>query len=470
MIASRDIVQLLVALFAAIPCASVGADQPAFAPSNNGVNRPHFGARLGGDSSADRRRATFIEAAYASADEGVCEVLSPDPAYVDEMLSQLQPDGAKKYERRVALVVGNGAYQKVTRLTNPPNDANSMARLFRAIGFTVYRAIDVTEAGLGDCFSRFKADLEISDANATKADIALFFYAGHGVQLTSAKDNKKRNYMLSVDARVDEATGKAAGFTQIDAVLTEMRAHAKQAAFFYDACRNAPFGAGVVKQVDGQSVRQFDASGAAPINAEETDAASQAGLFIAYATSPNKTADDSWAGGASTHSPFTQALLDGLAIPGETLDQALAGVFDKVLEKTNGRQTPWISSSLTADLRLNGQYGTREISTRTESFAVQSSALREQGRRQGAIIAALKGLPKLWIEGDDAKTFGLARAELARSIWRKSGKSIGGDAMRAKFSPDGRRIVTTDVYGRSARVFVASIGKKLLTFAGDNEN
>ncbi|MEQ1931914.1 MAG: caspase family protein, partial [Parvularculaceae bacterium] len=166
----------------------------------------------------------FIEAALKTPTVGACEVLSPDPGFVEEMLVRFGEGGAKSYERRVALVVGNGAYQSISPLTNPPKDAASMAKMFRALGFTVYRAVDATEKSLDDCFARFKGDLEAADKAGAKADIALFFYSGHGVQLTSQADNEKRNYMLAVDARVDES-GKAKGFRQVDKVLTEIRAH-----------------------------------------------------------------------------------------------------------------------------------------------------------------------------------------------------------------------------------------------------
>ena len=79
------------------------------------------------------------------------------------MLVRFGEGGAKSYERRVALVVGNGAYQSITPLKNPPNDAASMAKMFRALGFTVYRAVDATEKSLDDCFQKFKGDLEASD-------------------------------------------------------------------------------------------------------------------------------------------------------------------------------------------------------------------------------------------------------------------------------------------------------------------
>ena len=346
----------------------------------------------------------FLRVALAAPKRGGCEVVSPDPGFREEMLldvERLKKDGERRYQRRVALVVGNGAYREpVKALPNPPNDATSMARMFMGLGFTVYRAIDASEAGFNDCFAQFKADLESSDRTASrsagrasgeenadaageddgKTDIALFFYAGHGVQLTSTADNVKRNYMMSVDASVD-ANGKAKGFRQVDAVLNEMRAHSKQAVFLYDACRDSPYEEGTIKEADGRPVRFGQVEGPAPVEIEEEDAASQAGLFIAYATSPGKTADDDWGPQGSTHSPFTEALLKNLPTPGDGIEEALVDAYFDVRELTDGQQTPWTSSSLTERVRLNGAVRSADIRVRAGDQAARGTAQRDNGRR-----------------------------------------------------------------------------------------
>ena len=186
-----------------------------------------FGPRDG--SWSETMHEAFLRTAFAPATSGSCQALGPDPAYVEEMLIDVETIGSANgptYQRRVALVVGNSAYENgVAPLKNPVNDATSMARVLRALGFTVWRGIDLDAGALEACLDRFTSDLATNEA-----DVALFFYAGHGVQLTSA-DNDKRNYMLSVDAKV-EASGRGRGFKQIDAVLSQMRAHADQSVFF----------------------------------------------------------------------------------------------------------------------------------------------------------------------------------------------------------------------------------------------
>ncbi|MEQ1931490.1 MAG: caspase family protein [Parvularculaceae bacterium] len=443
----RAIVACLTVIWAAALCASPGFAQEQTKVSNV-LARPLAASE-----------AQFIEAALQTPAAGSCDVLSPDPGFVEEMLVRFGANGAKSYERRVALVVGNGAYRSIGTLTNPPNDAKSMAKMFRALGFTVYRAVDATEAALDVCFLKFKGDLEASDAAGAKADIALFFYAGHGVQLTSQADNEKRNYMLSVDAKVD-AGGKAKGFRQVDAVLNEMRAHSKQAVFLYDACRNAPYGEGAVKEADGAAVRQFDVEGAAPIVAAESETASQAGLFIAYATSPGKTADDAW-GAGSGHSPFTEALLKNLPEPGVAIGEALVAAQLDVAKLTAPHgQVPWSTSSLQTPLHLMGELKRDQVLPKSVLRAGQAENAMSRGQRGEALAAALKGMRRDWSSGAAAKSVASARIALARAYMsadvRFDHKNEIVDS--AAFSPDGKRVVTSS---NGAFVWDAATGRRL---------
>ena len=261
-----------------------------------------------------------------------CEVLDPDQGFVDEMLVRVSEDGSKSYERRVALVIGNGNYQgAIGRLDNPANDATSMANVMSALGFTVYRGIDLDADGLEKCLSRFTTELQ---SNPT--DIALFFYAGHGIQLVSEADNEKRNYMLATDARI-AASGEGVGYKQIDAVLNQMRDHSEQSVFFYDACRDYPLGE-KPQILDGEAIKRGVAlaSGAAAINLKEQATEDRAGIYIAYATAPNRVADDAYERGAD-HSPFTRALLNHIATPGYSLKQAMSYVSN-VCGRTDGME------------------------------------------------------------------------------------------------------------------------------------
>lgn len=417
------------------------------------------------NTSAARSHATFVEAALRAPTKNRCETLGPDPAYVQEMLIDRNSIGRAQgtaYERRVAFVVGNGAYT-TGKLDNPPRDAESMARMLSALGFTVYRGINLQKLALEDCLSSYYADL----AGREKADVALFYYAGHGLQLTS--DDGKRNYMLATDARIDR-DGAARGFKQIDAVLAEMRAHSHQSVFLYDACRSNPFGEAVIRSVDGVAVhRAPDVDGAAAINVEQTAVASAAGIFIAYATSPDKTADDAWAdqtsdNGRSIHSPFTQALLDHLATPGVIIEEALADAYYEVGELTGHRQTPWTNSSLQKRLMLNGAVRAGDVQIRSSELAAQSMAARVTGQKEAAIKAALKGMPRIWSEGDSALAFASARAELFRAYHARFTTLAGHKKMLsgAAFSPDGRKVVTAS-WDKTAKVWDSITGQLIMT-------
>lgn len=371
----------------------VGASAPGGKADNITNNAAHGmrGPLTGEAGSAPDVENAFLKVAFAPPRAGHCDRVEPDGAYVKEMLvnvSSIGEKGGPSYQRRVALVVGNGSYKTLSpRLKNPPKDAVSMARMLGALGFTVYRVIDADTDALDACVSQFSKDLE-----KRRADVALFYYAGHGVQLTSEKDGEKRNYMLAVDAKVD--AGKAYGFRQVDAAIAAMRANAEQSVFLYDACRSPPVEKGIVKEANGETVRQA-AIGAAAVTVKEADAASQSGIFIAYATSPNRTADDAWGPKGSDHSPFADALLKNMPTPGATIDQTMAQAFNTVGELTDWKQTPWTNSSLTTKLQLNGRYAERELTSRLAGIAANSAQYREQGLRAKAIAEALKGTPSL---------------------------------------------------------------------------
>jgi WD40 repeat protein len=235
--------------------------------------------------------------------------------------------------------------------------------------------------------------------------------------------------------------------------------------FLYDACRNAPFGEGVVKEADGRSVRAFDA-GPARIEAAESEAASQAGLFIAYATSPGKTADDAWGPEGSAHSPFTEALLKNLPTPGVVIEEALLKAYYAIGELTGWRQTPWTSSSLTAEVRLNGVLEAAQVQVEASERAARSLAAAQLGLRGAGVVAALKGLPRRWIDTEDAATFSAGRAHLF-SLMRGPELTLRGhndSTQSASISPDSSRIVTA---AEDVRVWDAATGTELQRFEYD---
>jgi len=136
-----------------------------------------------------------------------------------------------KADRRVAFVVGNGAYKNVTPLPNPPIDAKAMAEVLRKVGFDVVEGTDLTRDGMTERLLEF-------GGKSQGADVAVFFYAGHGLAVDGT------NYLLPVDADIksemDVKLGKA---LNIDVTLDQTMSDAKVRLVFLDACRDNPFAA-----------------------------------------------------------------------------------------------------------------------------------------------------------------------------------------------------------------------------------
>jgi len=225
-------------------------------------------------------------------------------------------------EARVALVVGNGAYSHVKALPNPVNDAKLVAETLRSLGFQVTLRTDLDLSGMKGAISEF------TDAVAAKGEgtLALFYYAGHGVQVAGG------NYLIPVDAdiRTDrDALLKAVAANDLLRALE--LAGSSINVIVLDACRDNPF----------QSASRSILRGLARVEAPT-------GSLIAYATAPGQTAAD----GAGANSPYSAALAKALVTPGQTLEQVFKTVRVDVLAETGGKQTPWEESSLTKDIRL----------------------------------------------------------------------------------------------------------------------
>jgi formylglycine-generating enzyme required for sulfatase activity len=245
------------------------------------------------------------------------------------LLSGTTVEAQQAKQRRVALVIGIGKYEHAIRLANPPNDAASMADALRSLGFEVIQGIDVQRAEL---MNRLKEFSRKSDG----ADLALVFYAGHGVQV----DNE--NWLLPRDARLaDRLDLKFEAITATD--LLQTMESAKGRILLLDACRDNPFKQGFLAQGANRSMTR----GLARINTIDT------GTLIAFATSPGAVADDGSLNGQQ-NSPFTQGLLENIRTPGLEIRQVLTRTRQSVIAVTKGRQTPWENSSLVADVYLAG--------------------------------------------------------------------------------------------------------------------
>jgi hypothetical protein len=222
-------------------------------------------------------------------------------------------------EPRIALVVGNGAYQGVSGLDNPPRDARLMAETLTGLGFEVTLLADASLSDMRGGFARFGQALRAAGPEAT----GLFYYAGHGVQSFGS------NYLLPVDAQLTDAADLDLVAIEAQSVLRQMASARNKTNFvILDACRNNPFAA----------IPDLNDNGLAEMKAPT-------GTFLAYATEPRAVALD----GIGDNSPFTAALAQAMTRPGLPVEQMFKSVRVAVLEATGGLQTPWDTSSLTAD-------------------------------------------------------------------------------------------------------------------------
>jgi uncharacterized caspase-like protein len=231
-------------------------------------------------------------------------------------------------EKRVALVVGNGAYKNVAQLPNPPIDAKSMAGALRNVGFEVVEGTNLTRDKMTDKLLEFGRKTQ-------GADVVVFFYAGHGIAISGT------NYLLPVDADIkSEMDVKLGGAINIDLTLDQTMGDAKVKLVFLDACRDNPFAAKIRSSSPNRSVNVQ--SGLAEMKSGE-------GTLIALATGPGQTALD---GEGGTNSPFTRALLANITQP--EIQQAMTKVRAQVSEETTKGQLPWGHTNLTGSVYLNG--------------------------------------------------------------------------------------------------------------------
>ena len=217
---------------------------------------------------------------------------------------------------RTALIIGNGGYSD-SPLKNPPNDAGDMAQALKTLGFEVLSYTNLDQNGMKRAIRDFGAKLR------AKNGVGLFYYAGHGVQV------KGVNYLIPVGAKVDTEEEVEYESVEVGLVLAQMEsAKNNMNIVILDACRNNPF---------ARSFRSAD-KGLASIDAPS-------GTLLAYSTAPGSVASD----GTDRNGLYTQELLKNLQIADLTIEDVFKRVRAEVQKKTQGRQTPWESSSLVND-------------------------------------------------------------------------------------------------------------------------
>src|ERR1700736_2517229 len=228
-------------------------------------------------------------------------------------------------ENRVALVIGQSNYRSVVALPNPANDAKAMSQLLGDAGFEVLSAADLSQSEMREKVSDFAAKVVEKGPDT----VALIFYAGHGLQIDG------ENFLIPVDIdpkREADIPLQAVRLNDILNTLTTVPSRMR--ILLLDACRNNPFPA--INQSAGHGLAIVDAKTGAP------------GTFLSFSTSPGAEAED----GSGADSPYTSALLLAAKEPGLSIEDTFKRVRVSVNKVTEGRQTPWDSSSLTDDFRF----------------------------------------------------------------------------------------------------------------------
>lgn len=266
------------------------------------------------------------------------------PAHADDRSLKAVTKISGDSRQRIALVIGNSNYLS-SPLKNPAHDAHAMSATLRRLGFEVIEKTNLSYSGMNEAIESFGERLR-------PGGVALFYYAGHGMQVQGS------NYLIPTDAKIN--TESEVRFKSVDAglVLVKMEAAKSDVNIaIMDACRDNPF---------SRSFRG-SAKGLAQVDAPS-------GTLIAFATAPGKTAAD----GTGNNGVYTEALIKAIETPGMKLEEVFKQVRRMVVDRTAKAQTPWESSSLMGDFHFIPPTGsdTKPAATQTQVAMVPSTATK----------------------------------------------------------------------------------------------
>ncbi|WP_439409556.1 caspase family protein [Bradyrhizobium sp. DASA03076] len=226
-------------------------------------------------------------------------------------------------EKRVALVIGNSAYKSAPRLTNPVNDATLVGGMFKTAGF------DNADVRLDLNASDMRRALREFASRTRDADVAVIYYAGHGIELDGT------NYLIPTDAALETDTDVLDEAFPLDRVLFAIEPAKQLRLVILDACRDNPFAKTMKRTVASRAIGR----GLAKVEPTSPN------TMIAFAAKAGSTASD----GDAKNSPFATALVERLPTPGLDLGKAFRFVRDDVLKATGNKQEPFVYGSLGGD-------------------------------------------------------------------------------------------------------------------------
>jgi formylglycine-generating enzyme required for sulfatase activity len=263
-------------------------------------------------------------------------------------------------EKRVALVIGNGAYRNAPALPNPRNDAEDVSAALKRMGFETIIALNLDKQGMDETTLRFARA-------ARDADVAMFYYSGHAIQFAGT------NYLLPIDAKLDDENDLRLT-TRVDEIVADLQQAKNLRVLVLDSCRDNPFAEQLRRSI-GRTRAVSIERGLAHIDAPH-------GMIIAYATQSGQTAED----GIGHNSPYTAAFLRHIEAP-EEIGTIFRQVTADVYKATDRRQLPELSLSLIGEFYLREQPQTQTVEAAqawaalkdTMSLAVLEDFIRRYG-------------------------------------------------------------------------------------------
>ncbi len=262
-------------------------------------------------------------------------------------------------KKRVALVIANSTYQNTTQLKNPANDGRDMSAVLRRLKFNVIEGFDLDHEGMRSKIREFTGAID-------GADVALFYYAGHGLQVAG------KNYLAPINAKLEKESDLDFETVQLNLVLRQMEREQRTNLVFLDACRDNP--------LTQRLARSMSATRSAAIGRGLARVESGVGMLISYATSPGMVALD----GQGRNSPYTKALVKHIEKPGVGISDLMIKVRQDVLATSKGKQVPWEHSSLTGNFVFKEKVKTAALAKPAPKVAAPAAQITStvQGYRE----------------------------------------------------------------------------------------
>jgi formylglycine-generating enzyme required for sulfatase activity len=281
-------------------------------------------------------------------------------------------------EKRVALVIGNSNYT-LAPLDNPKNDADDVAAALKRLQFDVTERKDLT-------VREFDQAVDAFEAAARNADVALFFFSGHGVQID------KRGFIAPVDLKAESESSALRELVAIQEVVSRIENAARVSVIVLDACRDSPLQERLRRISVEKNKAAIPPKGLPPVSVVGSN------TLIVYATVPGETASD---GPGQRNSPFTASLLKNIETPGLEIELMFKRVTAEVLNATRGKQHPERLSRLQDELLLSPASGGAkaqspdEVAKLKEQLARLEEALKARETKPSEEAALRERLERL---------------------------------------------------------------------------